>query len=126
MRVADSPDRVSSSQAEGWDAVVTTLVLCSVPDLAACLEDIHGRLRPGGRLFFIEHVLAEDLPGVMLWQQRLQPVWSWCCGNCHLTRRTEESIAAAGFEFETLCRDRLRGAPAVVQTVIRGIARKPY
>ncbi|MCP4120834.1 MAG: class I SAM-dependent methyltransferase [Bacteroidetes bacterium] len=38
------------------DFVVTTLVLCTVPNLERALSKIHRVLRPGGRYVFLEHV----------------------------------------------------------------------
>ena len=43
-----------------FDAVVSTLVLCSVPDVARTLAEIRRVLKPGGALFFLEHVAAEE------------------------------------------------------------------
>src|SRR5690242_1017533 len=40
------------------DAVISTLVLCCVPDQQQALQEILRALRPGGRLLFIEHVAA--------------------------------------------------------------------
>src|SRR6185503_8191601 len=42
------------------DAAVTSLVLCSVPDQSRALSEIARVLKPGGRLRFYEHVLAQD------------------------------------------------------------------
>ena len=39
-------------------SLVLTQVLCSVPDPSAALAEAARVLRPGGRLLFIEHVLA--------------------------------------------------------------------
>src|SRR3981081_3177019 len=43
------------------DAAVDSLVLCSVPDVAAALAEIRRVLRPGGELRFFEHVRSEKL-----------------------------------------------------------------
>ena len=75
-----------------FDAVVCTLVLCSVPDPAAALREIHRVLRPGGRLVFMEHVAAADGTRRRVWQGRVEPFWKTIAGNCHLTRHTEEAI----------------------------------
>ena len=40
------------------DAVVSTLVLCSVSNLSKSLSEVLRVLKPGGRLIFIEHVAA--------------------------------------------------------------------
>ena len=39
-----------------FDTVVTTLVLCTVPEVAATLAEIRRVLRPDGRLLVLEHV----------------------------------------------------------------------
>src|SRR5690606_22821288 len=55
------------------DAVVSTLVLCSVRDVRASLAEIRRVLRPGGRYVFIEHVAAPAGSGLRRWQNWLQP-----------------------------------------------------
>ncbi len=110
--------------AGSFDAVVATLVLCSVPDVARALAEVRRVLRPGGALLFIEHVAADDRPDRLVWQQRLEPVWSRVSGNCHLTRRTGESIRSAGFHIESEVRASLRKALPIVRPCIRGVARR--
>ncbi|HXM81874.1 MAG TPA: class I SAM-dependent methyltransferase [Burkholderiales bacterium] len=110
--------------AASFDAVVCSLVLCSVPDQAAALAEIRRVLKPAGRLAFLEHVAADGKPRRLLWQRRIEPVWKHLMGNCHLTRRTESAIAAAGFRFERIQRESIRKALPIVRPSIRGIARK--
>jgi ubiquinone/menaquinone biosynthesis C-methylase UbiE len=107
-----------------FDAVVCSLVLCSVPEQAAALAAIARVLKPGGRLAFLEHVAADGRPGRLKWQRRIEPVWKHLMGNCHLTRRTEAAIAAAGFQIERIQRESIRKALPIVRPSIRGIARK--
>ena len=102
-----------------FDAVVSTLVLCTVGDVAQSLAEVRRVLRPGGELRFLEHVRAEGLPGRL--QDIAQPVWSWVGAGCHPNRRTEAAIAAAGFEITRIERERLN----VALPVIYGIARAP-
>ena len=78
------------------DAVVATLVLCSVPDLPAALAEIHRVLRPDGRLLLLEHVRADE-PGAAAWQDRLDPVWRHVAQGCHPNRDTLAAVEAAGF-----------------------------
>jgi len=111
-------------QDASFDTVVSTLVLCSVPDVASALAEVRRVLRPGGRLLFLEHVAADDRPARLAWQRRLEPVWRHISGNCHLTRRTGESIRAAGFLIERETRESVRKALPIVRPSIRGLARR--
>jgi ubiquinone/menaquinone biosynthesis C-methylase UbiE len=105
-----------------FDAVVCTLVLCSVADPPAALAEMRRVLRPGGRLVFIEHVAADERSGRYRWQRWVEPVWKRLMGNCHVTRRTEESIRAAGFELREVRRESLRKAIPIARPSVRGVA----
>ncbi|GAA3772924.1 class I SAM-dependent methyltransferase [Streptomyces chiangmaiensis] len=87
-----------------FDAAVTSLALCSVADQQAALHEIRRVLRPGGRLYFLEHVRA-DTPG-LAWLQRLldATVWPHLFGGCHTSRDTLAAIHNAGFTLERLDR----------------------
>jgi len=107
------------------DAVVSALVLCSVPSEHTALAEIFRVLRPGGRLYFLEHVAANRLSSRFAWQRRLEPAWRFCAGNCHLTRDTELAIRGAGFHVDHITRDSVRKAMPWLRPSIRGTARKP-
>lgn len=93
-----------------FDAVVCTLVLCSVPSVSTALAEIYRVLKPGGGLHFLEHVAAEHHTSRYAWQRRLEPAWRFFAGNCHLTRDTERAIERAGFEVERITRESMRRA----------------
>ena len=100
------PVEVSAAGAEAlpfpdgsFDAVVSTLVLCTVPDQEAALDEVRRVLRPGGRLLFIEHVRAAG--SAARWQDRLDPLWRRLFGGCHPNRDTVAAIEDSGFEIET-------------------------
>jgi ubiquinone/menaquinone biosynthesis C-methylase UbiE len=109
---------------QSFDAVVCSLVLCSVRDQKAALAEIVRVLRPGGKLVFLEHVAADGKPDRLKWQGRIEPVWKHFMGNCHLTRRTEAAIAAAGLQIERIERESIRKALPIIRPSIRGVARK--
>lgn len=85
------------STSEPFDAVVCSLVLCSVSDPDGVLRRLHSLLRPGGQLRYLEHVAS---PGGRGRLQRLADatLWPRLFGNCHTHRDTERSIVDAGFE----------------------------
>jgi ubiquinone/menaquinone biosynthesis C-methylase UbiE len=103
------------------DTVVSTLVLCTVPDQAAALAEIRRVLSPDGELLFLEHVRSDE-PRVSRLQDRLQPVWFHLGRGCHLNLDTLAAIRAAGFEVDVE-HDRMPKAPAFVRPLIIGRAR---
>ncbi len=110
------------ADAQTFDAVVSTLVLCSVKDVAKVLGEIRRVLKPKGRLVFLEHVAAHD-PKRLKWQRRINPFWRAVAGNCHLARDTESAIRNAGFEIEDVIHESARKALPIVRPTIRGSAR---
>ena len=108
-----------------FDVVVSTLVLCSVPDHEAALAEIHRVLRPGGLFVFLEHIAAVENPKRHRWQHRIEPLWKRCAGNCHLTRTTDQAIPAAGFELVEARRESIAKMPPWVRVSTRGHAVKP-
>ncbi|MEZ4293521.1 MAG: methyltransferase domain-containing protein [Polyangiaceae bacterium] len=107
-----------------FDAVVSTLVLCSVPDPARSLAEMRRVLRPAGKLIYLEHVAAEDRPDRLAWQRRIEPAWKHLAGNCHLTRRTADTIRAAGFTIDREQRESMHKAMFFTRPTIRGVAHK--
>jgi ubiquinone/menaquinone biosynthesis C-methylase UbiE len=80
----------------GFDAVVSSLVLCSVPDQHRALTEMRRVLRTGGSLRLYEHVRSDSRGWAML-QDALTPLWSRVAGGCHPNRPTTQSVQAAGF-----------------------------
>ena len=83
------------------DTVVTTWVLCSIPDPLAALREVKRVLKPGGRFLFVEPGASPDAT-VQAWQHRLDPIWKRIAGGCHLDRPIAELIRTAGFDIAQL------------------------
>jgi ubiquinone/menaquinone biosynthesis C-methylase UbiE len=101
-----------------FDAVVSTLVLCTVRDLPRSLAEIRRVLRPGGEFRFLEHVRGEALLGRV--QDLMQPAWGWISAGCNVNRRTEPAVRAAGFEIASIEHRKMSPwMPAIVGTATR-------
>ena len=86
-------------EAGTFDAAVLTHVLCSVSDPAAILRQAARALRPGGKIYILEHVAADE--GTALWyvQQLAAPVFYIVANGC--TFRNAVAVLRAdtsGFE----------------------------
>ncbi len=80
------------------DAVVSTLVLCTVPDPAAAIAEIHRVLRPGGRFIFLEHVRAGSRhPALRIVQRAVARPWHWFFEGCDVLRDTESTLERIGW-----------------------------
>jgi ubiquinone/menaquinone biosynthesis C-methylase UbiE len=90
------------------DTAVVTWTLCSIPDPVRALAEVRRVLKPEGRLIFIEHGRSDD-PRVVAWQDRITPKWKRLTGGCHLNRKVDEILAAAGFRIAELKTSYLRG-----------------
>lgn len=80
-----------------YDAVVATLVLCSVADPAKVLAEVQRVLKPGGVFVFLEHVAAPRGTRLRRVQDWSVPVWRLLADGCHPNRDTQHAIATAGF-----------------------------
>ncbi len=82
---------------ESADAVVSTLVLCSVSCVADVLKEIQRVLKPGGKFVFIEHVAAPKGTWLRRVQRILRPFCRFFAEGCHPDRETWAEIDRAGF-----------------------------
>jgi ubiquinone/menaquinone biosynthesis C-methylase UbiE len=107
-----------------FDTAVATLVLCTIPDPVAAIDEMARVLKPGGRLLFIEHVRAED-PSSARWQDRLEKPWRFVADGCHCNRDTEANLRASSFKVEEIDHTEMPKAAPIVRPLIRGTAVAP-
>ncbi|MEV7990829.1 class I SAM-dependent methyltransferase [Streptomyces sp. NPDC086077] len=86
-------------KSEGFDAVVLSLVLCSVRDVPRALGEVRRVLRPGGQVRFFEH--GRGGGRAMGFTQRAldRTLWPVLTGGCHLSRDPLGAFRGAGFEL---------------------------
>lgn len=117
-RTAESTGLPSGSA----DAVISSLVLCSVGDPEAVLAEVRRILRPGGTFRFVEHVVAADGTPTRAAQRLVRRPWAWTFEGCSCERDLEHLIREAGFAAVELERYRVHTPLLPFNPQIAGIA----
>ncbi|WP_414518350.1 class I SAM-dependent methyltransferase [Nostoc sp. PCC 9305] len=104
------------------DTVVSTLVLCSVPNIDYTLQAILRVLKPGGRFLFIEHVAAPQGSLLRQIQNTVSPIWKVIVDGCHPDRETWIALGKAG--FSSIHYERFDAQLPIVSPHIIGVATK--
>lgn len=105
------------------DAVISSLVLCTVANPAQVTSEVRRILRPGGRFSFVEHVAASEGTVSRYVQRALRRPWAWVFEGCSCERDLEGVIRQAGFSVVTLDRYRLHTPFLPFNTHIAGTAK---
>lgn len=105
-----------------FDTVVSTLTLCTVPDVADAAAAMRRVLADGGRILFLEHV---SVPG---WRGRLQraaaPAWRRVAAGCHPDRDIPALLRASGLAVTEIDRFALPYGGPLVGHAVQGVAIK--
>ncbi|MEA2144509.1 MAG: hypothetical protein QOG59_96 [Solirubrobacteraceae bacterium] len=120
IRVVDGLAEALPLDAGSVDAVVTSLVLCSVPDQATALAEARRVLKPGGELRFYEHVISRRPAKAAFQRAFTATLWKRMAGGCHMDRDTGAAITAAGFDITEVDRVPYQGLAHLL-----GVARAP-
>ena len=91
-----------------FDAALSTMTLCTIPDVNGALGELRRVLKGGAAFHFAEHGLAEDR-NVARRQHRFEPMQKRFAGGCHLARDIAALITAAGFEITELDKRYMKG-----------------
>jgi len=119
--VIEAPAEALPVDDSSFDAVVSTLVLCTVDDPMRALEEVRRILRPGASLFFIEHVRAEGTR-LARWQDRLHRAWRGFADGCNCNRPTLNHLRDAGFTVSLEETANWRRMPPIVRPLLLGRA----
>lgn len=106
------------------DAVISSLVLCTVADPAGVVSEVHRVLRPGGRYAFLEHVAAPEGTALRRLQRAVRRPWGWAFEGCSVERDLRTVIEAAGFADTRIADRRIPGPFLPASTQIAGVATK--
>lgn len=104
------------------EAVISSLVLCTVRDPGAVLAEVRRILRPGGTFRFVEHVAAAAGTPTRFLQRALRRPWAWTFEGCSCERDLAGALRAAGFARLDIEPYRLHSPFVTFNTQIAGIA----
>ena len=91
-----------------FDAGLSTMTLCTIPDVESALTELRRVLKPGARFHFAEHGHAPD-EKVAHRQDQLNGLQNRMAGGCNLNREIDVLLTKAGFEIETMRNFYLKG-----------------
>jgi ubiquinone/menaquinone biosynthesis C-methylase UbiE len=106
------------------EAVISSLVLCTVADPERALEEVRRVLRPGGRFWCIEHVAAPAGTTVARIQRWVHRPWRWLFEGCETHRDTARLLREAGFASVEITPFTFRTAFVPIRPQIAAVALK--
>ena len=79
-----------------FDSITAAFVFCTVPDPVKGLKETYRVLKPGGKAFFIEHMLTDNyfINSILF----MMNIFSKIFLGTSMIRKTENNIKAAGFK----------------------------
>jgi SAM-dependent methyltransferase len=104
------------------EAVISSLVLCTVDDPERTLAEIRRVLRPGGRFWCVEHVAAPGGTVVAGVQALVRRPWHWLFGGCDTRRDTARLLREAGFAEVEVSPFTLRTALLPIRSHVTAVA----
>ena len=81
-----------------FDSVVVTLTLCAIDNQEKALSEIYRVLKPGAKLYFLEHVIPNEDKWISI-AHKINHTWK-CIGKCNINRATHKNIEKHGFTID--------------------------
>ncbi len=124
----DVDKRISSSEElpfedATFDYVVSTMTLCSIPDVQRAMGELFRVLRPNGRILFLEHGLSPD-EKVSKWQHRLNWFQGKLADGCRLDLDVRGLLASQPFKSVEMDNFYMEKTPRTHGYMYRGVAVK--
>lgn len=119
-RIDASPVEVHLGELDGarldfpdarFDAALSTMTLCTIPDVESALSELRRVLKPGAEFHFAEHGHSPDAK-VARTQDRFNGLQQRMAGGCHLNREIDVLLTKAGFEITSMRNFYLKGPKA--------------
>jgi SAM-dependent methyltransferase len=104
------------------DAVISSLVLCTVTDPARALAEVRRVLRPDGRFWCVEHVAAPEGSGIARVQRLVKGPWRWVFEGCDTQRDVAGLLREAGFAAVEITPFTMRTAFLPIRSHIAAVA----
>ncbi len=99
-----------------FDALVCTLVLCTVEQPEALIRSLLPYLKADAKIIVLEHIV-DPQPLIRWLQKGFNPVWKRCAEGCHLTRPTDQLLHNMG--FNTLSASYFRAGLTFYQAILQ-------
>ena len=99
--------RIDASDGQ-FDHALSTMTLCTIPDVGGALAEVRRVLKRGGTFRFCEHGRAPD-EHVARRQDRWNGMQNRLAGGCNLNRDIPALVTDAGFQIESMRHFYLKG-----------------